>query len=339
MESLNNNTKYIKFRKLKSGTIKSLNNTIKLSNEQKEELRSLYIPPSYKHTYYNKNKTNKIRVICIDNKNRPQYIYSDKYKSLSEKRKYNSLKPLVNKIKLIKSDIKLKLKNIVTKMKNNKPLTKEDIIIIIINLLFVTSLRIGNIKYEKEYNTYGLTTLKPIHLKFVKRDNLHLCCKLSFIGKKSVENTSLIKDLNLCYILYNLKQKCRTGYIFMINKNESLVNGDDVTLYFKNIHNSDITPKYIRTYMANYHTIDYINQLDKDKLLDIRKTNKTDKQYQNKLKKELLLYVSKILNNTPTVCKNKYINKNILEYILKKISKKNIKKINDIDVVINKILK
>ena len=338
MESLNNNKNYIKFRKYKSGKIIPLNTTHKLSNEQIQELSKIYIPPAYKHTYYNKYKTNKIRVICIDNKNRTQYIYSDKYKSLSDKRKYCSLKPLIKNIKLIKTNMKLKLKNIVTKMKNNKPLTKEDIIVIIINLLLETSLRVGNIKYEKEYNTYGITTLKPSHLKFVKQNKTNLCCKLNFIGKKGVENNSLIHNLNLCYILHKLKQKCKTGYMFKLDNTSQLVSGDDITIYFKDNYDSSITPKYIRTYMANYHTLNYINQLDNNKLIEMRKEYKTDKKYNSQVKKQLLQYVSQILNNTPTVCKNKYINKNVLEYSLKILSSKNIKKTIDIDSILNKIL-
>ena len=66
--------------------------------------------------------------------------------------------------------------------------TKLKAIVLVLFLIHLTSLRVGNEKNQKLYNSHGLTTLLGKHIKFKNNQ-----AELKFM-EKSVENVSYVKD-------------------------------------------------------------------------------------------------------------------------------------------------
>jgi DNA topoisomerase I len=293
--------------------------TKKLTVKDLNRLKSIYIPPAYKTIYLSRNTVNKVQLIAEDDKGRNQYFYNHEYISNSDKRKYNALRSFVSVAEKIEKDNQKQI-NRIYKQSNKTSKTKEsinydDYIHIIIWLLINNNFRIGNIKYDKLYNSNGITTLKPAHFTF-KNSN----CIISFIGKKGVENNAVITDNKIINIIKKLKLKYgkhnNIEYIFA-NNNGSLVKSKNISDYFKNKFGVKITPKMFRTYYANYHMLNFlqnkINLTDKNCKYT---TLKTDKQKSSYLKTIIGDYVSNRLHNTPTVCRNKYINNKLLSKVI-----------------------
>ena len=122
----------------------------------------------------------------------------------------------------------------------------------------------------------------------------------------------------MCKLLFNLKNNVSKKnnnsekYLFMRN-NGSLVKSEDVSDYFNDKYNVKITPKMFRTYNANYHMLDFIqNKMDMNEYNNLSTENKK-KSY---VKKAISEYVSNKLHNTPSVCRNKYINNKLMEKII-----------------------
>lgn len=228
----------------------------------------------------------------------------------------------------------------------NYGLTKNELIQIVIFLLITTNLRIGCMKYYKLYNSYGLTTIQPEHLLL---NNTKNTCQLKFIGKKGVENIGNINDTKIINILQHMvkrvkylqKQFPNAKHLFQYvyynpisnTHNLAIISSNDVMTYFENNYNTVITPKMFRTWYANYHMINYLKDLetDIDKNNNLQELKKAKgKKLNIFLKREIPIYVSQKLNNTPTVCKKKYMN-NILfnnivnnpNYYLRKIKNEN----------------
>jgi DNA topoisomerase-1 len=64
----------------------------------------------------------------------------------------------------------------------SKPhLTHEKVLATIVSLMERTPIRVGNLEYEKQYGSFGLTTLKDKHVK-INGTNLNF----KFKGKKGV---------------------------------------------------------------------------------------------------------------------------------------------------------
>jgi DNA topoisomerase-1 len=248
----------------------------------------MYIPPGYKLIKeYPKSK--KILAKCEDKKGRLQYIYHVDYINKQKKIKYCELIKFINKIDEIKKELKkdIKSKDIKTQM-----------IATILTISLKCGLRIGNDKYEKLYNSTGLTTLKSSNI----RGN-----KISFIGKKGVYNECIVDD-NTKKILKKLsKYDNSQKYVFSYRteRGKSKIRADDVNKYLLKF--GDFTTKYFRTYNANMKFIQNMNNI----------TFKTEKERKIQIK-EGLIKTAKSLNHTPAICKKSYISDKVYDYIMNK---------------------
>lgn len=124
-------------------------------------------------------------------------------------------------------------------------------------------------------------------------------------------------------------------------KGVSIVTSQDVACYLTSKYGKDaiISPKMFRTWYANYHVLDYLrSKPPSDPSIKIRKwiaettNNKnkpntpssspkgmvSEKQQMAWLKREIPVYVSSHLNNTPSVCKSDYINNRLLQDVLRR---------------------
>tara|TARA_Y100000389_G_C17382396_1_gene475090 strand:+ start:70 stop:1218 length:1149 start_codon:yes stop_codon:yes gene_type:complete len=351
---------------IKNNKCKYLSKGKKLTQKNIERLKNIYIPPAYQNLLLSKSPNNKVQVIGEDSCGRKQYIYNSNHVKKIEKRKYNKLQQLLPIITQIENSnrckidiiyqylLKNKLSNLDEKqtgsqlethtqiLKFNLGLTKNELIQIIIFLLISTNLRIGCMKYCKLYNSYGLTTLLPEHLFFKKQNNTY---QLKFIGKKGIENIGNINDNKIINILHHMIKRVmflqtqfpNAKHLFQYvyhnpisnTYNLAIISSNDIMTYFENNYNTVITPKMFRTWYANYHMINFIKEIINNNNNDftIQELKNIKGCKLNKyLKKEIPLYVSQKLNNTPNVCKNKYINNvlfnNIVEnpnYYIKKI--------------------
>ena len=231
-------------------------------------IKSIKIPPAYNNVIIFLN-AKKILAYGYDSKNRKQVIYNPEFIKKQNKLKFIKYMNLRKYIYKIKRNIKTDL--------NSSNIKKKEIAIILYLILYC-GFRIGNDKYLKENNTYGLTTLEYKHLNL----NTPNLIKIEFIGKKGVLNKSFCKN----EIIYNyLLSKKNNVKLFKCSSN-------DVNKYLKTI-NSDITTKDLRTWNANELFIKYMKQ---------------NLSVSNALKK-----VASKLHNTSAVCKKNYIDPSLLE--------------------------
>ena len=117
----------------------------------------MYIAPAYDNVKINKNMNAKVLAIGYDERGRPQYIYNSKCIKSRGKNKFKKLiqfgKQYDSIMKRIEKDYKSKVDN------------KNKQIAIILKLIMDCNFRIGNDKYAKENNSFGVSTLLGKHIK------------------------------------------------------------------------------------------------------------------------------------------------------------------------------
>ena len=197
------------------------------------------------------------------------------------------------RIKRIRKEVK---KNIT---KKGNIYDKEKIISIIIYLLDHCKFRIGSEEYKKLYNTYGATTINRDHIIF-KEDEV----EIKFIGKKSVENTAVIKNKETIELLKELckKYKGKESIFYYKDKTDTIrqVNSQMVTAYLKKYHNN-LIPKMFRTWNGNNILLKYLISQEKPQ---------NEKEIKKNLR-EAIKRVAKELHNTISVAKKSYLNSEI----------------------------
>lgn len=259
-----------------------------------DKFKKLRIPPAYTNVKISKDNNSKILAYGFDNKNRKQVIYNPNYVKEQSDKKYNKILKLNKMFKKIK-------KNIYKDMKNNVNIKKKEIAIIIY-LIINCGFRIGNNKYAKENNSYGLTTLEFRHIKLINGKIL-----IDFIGKKGVQNKSLCGNkLIYDYLLKKNKKNKVKDRVFSYEKDNKIINitSLDVNKYLKDI-SPEITAKDLRTWCANEFFIKFTN--DKKILKE-----------KNPIKVAIKLVADK-LHNTSAICKKNYIDPILIENMERKI--------------------
>ena len=248
------------------------------------KIKKFKIPPSYDNVVILNNK--KILAYGYDSKGRKQVIYNSKHIEKQNEQKYDKIQ------RFDKHFIKIK-KQVAKDLKSSDE--KNKIIAIIITLILSCGFRIGNIKYEKQNKSYGITTLNYSHIKLLNDNTV----SFDFIGKKGVRNQAICKNKYIyAYLSAKLdilaSPECREcpecpEYIFKYNNRR--ITADDVNNYLMCNLKVNITTKDLRTWNANNLFNKYLHKYRNEK---------------NPVKKALEL-TSFELHNTSNVCKKSYI--------------------------------
>ena len=217
----------------------------KILNKQiiKDAKKGLYIPPAYDNVKINLCKDAKVLAIGYDNRDRPQYIYNKTHKKESEIKKFNHM-----------YDFGLKFKEINRKINSDLYSyqdSKDKQVAMILKLIMDCNFRVGNEKYSKENNSFGVTTLQKKHIK-IKNNKV----VIDFNGKKNVRNVCTVRNKK---IIKTLKQKKKT-----LNNDDNLFTYRDGNKYYKikssDVNNylkafGDFSAKNFRTWGANIELI------------------------------------------------------------------------------------
>lgn len=232
-------------------------------------------------------KYKKIVGIRIDKKGRKHNIYNPKFVENQSLKKYDKIMKNHKIFQKIREQIK-------------KDMLSKDIqikeIAIILFLMIECGFRIGNKKYEKQYNSHGISTIQYKHIKNIKGNLV-----IDFIGKKGVRNTSLCNHEYLNKYLRNKKRNSKTDdYVF------TKATSEDVNAYLKKF-DENITSKDLRTWTANLWFMEYAL-----------------KEYKKGTKNPVKIAIdqtSQRLHNTPAICKKSYIDTKVVNMILNKLNK------------------
>lgn len=177
---------------------------------------------------------------------------------------------------------------------------KEKIIATVVWLLENTLIRIGNEEYEKENNSYGLTTLKNRHVKFTRKHNT----LFAFKGKSGVYHSVSIYSKKVAEIV----RKCRElpGQDLFEYKDEDgeirSVSSYDVNEYLKKITGADITAKDFRTWGGTVMAASNFDTFEESDEEAVSKKNIV----------ETVKKVSRHLRNRPATCKKYYIHPSVI---------------------------
>jgi DNA topoisomerase-1 len=163
-----------------------------------------------------------------------------------------------------------------------------------VSLLERINIRVGNAFYEKQYGSFGLTTLKDHHVK-IEGTGL----KLMFKGKKGVLHDINLASRRLARIIQGCKDipgKELFQYYDDDGKRRAIDSGM-VNEYIKKISGRDFTAKDFRTWAGTIHA-----------LLAFRETGNYESLTEmNRNIAAALDIVAKQLGNTRAVCRKYYV--------------------------------
>ena len=273
------------------------NRSIKIKDANTvKRINSLRIPPAYRDVVISTSEKDKVQAYGFDEKGRKQVTYSKAFIEAQRAKKFADLEGFDAVYKRIKSDVDKGLNSKIVDPRSH-------LIRLIVKLAMLCHLRIGNDKYVKENQSYGLTTLLNKHVKINNGT-----ATFDFTGKKAVRNVANCNDPIAIKLLSALKKnKQANDRLFEYRDREGrrrVIDSSSVNEYLKKF-DENITSKDIRTWEANrlfimnYRTIS-------------RQEKPLSETAWKHVMRESLKKVAASLHHTPAVCKASYIHNDLI---------------------------
>jgi DNA topoisomerase-1 len=272
-------------------------------------IKHLVIPPAWENVWICKKENGHLQATGLDVKRRKQYKYHSSWSLIRNRTKFYRMIDFGKAL----PGMRLRLERDLS----SKELNVNKVLAAAVSMMERTSIRVGNAFYEKEYKSYGLTTLKDRHVKFKKSGAM-----FTFVGKKGVKQNVTLKNKRLVKVIKQCQDvPGKELFQFYDEKgNRQTIDSGMVNDYIKEISGADFTAKDFRTWSGTVHAF-----------LALKEIGCCDTATETKRRiVQALDEVSDYLGNTRTVCKKYYVHPVILTLFE---SKKLEKYIADIDKI------
>jgi DNA topoisomerase-1 len=251
-----------------------------------ERIKKLVIPPAWEDVWICKLPNGHLQVTGIDKLGRKQYKYHPMWMLIRNETKFFRLREFGETLPLIKKNLEKDL--------SLPGYPQEKVLATMVSLLERINIRVGNSFYEKNYGSFGLTTLKDRHVKVTGSG-----MKIMFRGKKGVMHDINLTSRRLARIVQGCKDIPGKELFQYYDEegNRKAVDSGMVNEYIRKISGKEFTAKDFRTWAGTINALLAFREVGKF-------TSATD---MNKKIASALDLVAKQLGNTRAVCRKYYV--------------------------------
>jgi DNA topoisomerase-1 len=259
-----------------------------------ERIRSLVIPPAWRHVRISPHPASKLQALGIDGRGRIQYLYHAKFAEARARKKFAKIETF--------GEYMPRLRSITNEHIALDGFPRDKVLAIMTRLVNSLYIRIGTDRSVREYRTFGITTLGNRHIT-IKRGGKVI---FDFVGKSKIQHRKVLVDEDLAALLKDLTAIGRGRKLFQYLDDEGrahAVTPTQINSYIKAITAPEYSAKDFRTWGAT--------MLAALELAEIGPSN--DEQQIKKNIVRVVKSVAEQLGNTPTVCRSSYIHPLILK--------------------------
>ena len=260
-------------------------------SETLARIKRMALPPAWENVWISPRTNGHLQATGIDSKNRKQYRYHARWNAIRSQTKFFRMVAFGQALPLLRERMAKDLRK--------RDLAREKVIAIALSVMEQTLIRVGNATYEKEYGSYGLTTLKDRHVKLDGSD-----IEFSFKGKKGVYHDITLHDRRLA----RLVKACRDipgKELFQYigdDGNRHAIDSGMVNEYLQETMGEEFSAKDFRTWAGTVNALRLLAELEPCESEKDRKKNINT----------VLDDVSCKLGNTRTVCRKHYVHPQLL---------------------------
>ena len=252
---------------------------------QLERIDALRIPPAWRDVHISTNPRAAIQVWGFDARGRKQYKYHPRAVEKGELRKYYRVRQMARDLPRLRARIQRDFRR--------RGLTKQKVCAGIVRLISHGFFRVGSERYQKENNTFGITTMRKSHVT-VYDDTV----VFEYKGKRSITQRNVVVARDLArFVNELLKTPGSRLFRYLEEAKWSDVDSRDVNDYIEDIAQFPYTAKDFRTWGGTLRAATVLAELGKGKSQNERKKNVVT----------AVRLVAAELGNTPTICRKSYV--------------------------------
>ncbi len=263
-------------------------------------IKALVIPPAWNEVWIAPIENAHLQATGRDARGRKQSRYHPRWRMARDETKYERMKMFAAVLPHIRKrvDHDLALHG----------LPKNKVLACIIRVMETTFIRVGNVEYARENQSYGLTTMRNRHVE-IHGGKIHF----TFKGKSGVQHSIDLEDKRLARIIARCHDiPGHELFQFLDHEgNHHHVDSADVNEYLREItvthsETEHFTAKDFRTWAGTVLACMMLQQLDPCDTGTQAKKNLVS----------TVAAVAQRLGNTPSVCRKCYIHPAVIEHYL-----------------------
>jgi len=253
-------------------------------------VRALAVPPAYEDVWICSDARGHLQATGRDARHRKQYRYHPEWRKVRDGAKFDRMiefgEALPKLRRRLRRDLVL------------KGLPREKVLAVVVGLLDVTRVRVGNEEYARENASFGLTTLRNRHARFIRDGRLIL----QFRGKGGTPHDMQVDDRSLVRIVRRCQQLPGQKLFQYVDDagERHPITSEQVNEYIRDATGAEFTAKDFRTWGATLHAISLLAH-----------TPLPEEPSERALKACIVAAIKEValeLRNTPAVCRKSYIN-------------------------------
>ncbi len=296
---------------------------------------ALGIPPAWEDVWICLNARGHIQATGRDSKGRIQYRYHDEWTKITAEMKYDDVVYFASQLPRLRRQVSRDLQN--------SEMTLNTVSALVVKLIDLYNIRVGSDEYAKSNESYGLTTLKSMHLKTVRGERAEgrHDAIFEFTGKSGKDWEIKIEDDHLVdLILKTKKLGSRDDDLFMYISeagNEVDLKAEHINQYIRASSGMGFTAKNFRTWAASSRCAERLAFLSREQTEEEMKIwissnpvvdsiekiwsegdwfPATTETAKTKVLLAIIDTVASDLGNTRAVCRSSYIHPYIIESYL-----------------------
>ena len=255
---------------------------------QKSELdriKALGIPPAWREVHIAASARAAIQAWGLDARGRKQYRYHARAVEKGEMRKHYRVREMARDLPRIRRRLNADFRS--------AGLTRERVCAAVLRLIADGFFRVGSERYERDNNTFGITTLRKSHV-FIDGDSIIF----DYVGKRSIRHRHTLKSAEMARFLTQLLETPGARLFRYFEEGEwHDVNARDVNDYLQSIASFPYTAKDFRTWGGSLRAATVLADLGPGKSKSERKKNVVT----------AVRLVAAELGNTPAICRKSYV--------------------------------
>jgi DNA topoisomerase-1 len=257
-------------------------------------IRKLAIPPAYTDVWVCTNERGHIQATGRDARGRKQYRYHPKWRSTRDDGKFTRMIEFGTRLPTLRRKLKRDLAL--------PDLPKDKVLAVVVTLLDETLIRVGNEEYARTNKSFGLTTLRDNHVKFLRDGR----ATFSFRGKGGRAHDIVLDDRRLARLIrrcQNLPGQQLFQYVDDQGQRQPIDSGmvnDYIRAAMCENGDEGFTAKDFRTWGGTLRAIAYLACQECE-------DEPSDRAFKRCVV-QTAQQVAEALRNTPAVCRKSYIN-------------------------------
>ena len=255
---------------------------------------ALAVPPAYTDVWICPHANGHLQAVGTDDRGRRQYRYHPQWRREQDRRKHDRVLEVAAGLP--------RAREVVTAHLQLQGLPRDRVLATAFRLLDLGFFRVGGESYAEENGSYGLATLRREH---VVQHGEQLV--FHYRAKSGKVRTAVVTDPAVIDVVRSLKRRRGGGDDLLAWKEGGRwhdVTSDDVNAYLHEVLSPDVSAKDFRTWHATVLAA---------VALAVSLPASTTPTARKRAVSRACAEVSEYLGNTPTVCRNSYIDPRVVD--------------------------